>query len=153
MYNLWCVHIFVQYVLCIHKIHTAAECNVVKVIIHKSRGKISLVEQDTIENVSAAYLKLIINFLRKNFNFFFTFILCNFLVRTLQYLKKKFAYENMKKMPSNVAHNRPPFFFQYCQPAQNQPKSQFLFHKFCSPREFCITTLNVVNAVVLSTTE
>ena len=25
-----------------------------------------------------------------------------------------------------------PNFFQYCQPAQNQPKSQFLFHKNCS---------------------
>ena len=26
--------------------------------------------------------------------------------------------------------------FQYCQPAQNQPKSQFLFHKNYSPRNF-----------------
>ena len=30
-----------------------------KVIIHKSRGGVSLVEQDTIENVSVAYLKFI----------------------------------------------------------------------------------------------
>ena len=33
----------------------------------------------------------------------------------LQYLNKDtfFAHENMKKMPSKVAHNRPKFFFQY----------------------------------------
>ena len=36
-----------------------------KVIIHKSRGEVYLVEQDTIENVSAAYLKFIIILLRK----------------------------------------------------------------------------------------
>ena len=52
-------------------------------------------EQDIIENVSAAYLEFMI--------IFFTFILCNSLVRTLQYLKKKlnifFAPENMKKTP------------------------------------------------------
>ena len=28
-----------------------------------------------------------------------------------------FAHENMKKPASKVAHNRPEFFFQYCQPA------------------------------------
>ena len=33
-----------------------------KVIIHKSRGEVSLVEQDTIENGSVAYLKFIIKF-------------------------------------------------------------------------------------------
>ena len=55
-----------------------------KVIIHKSRGEVSLVEQGTIEKVSAAYSKFIIIFLRKKLNFF-TFIICNFLVRTLQY--------------------------------------------------------------------
>ena len=33
-----------------------------KVIIHRSRGEVSLVEQDTIENVSAAYLKFTIIF-------------------------------------------------------------------------------------------
>ena len=65
-----------------------------KVIIHKSHGEVSLVEQDTIENVSAAYLKFIIFF---------------------------FAYKNRKKQPSKVA--------------QNQSKSQFLFHKNCSPRD------------------
>ena len=41
-----------------------------KVIIHKSHGEVSLVEQDTIENVSAAYLKFIIILLRKNLNLF-----------------------------------------------------------------------------------
>ena len=34
-----------------------------------------------------------------------------------------------------------PFSFQNCQPAQNQPKSQFQFHKNCSPRDLCIMTL------------
>jgi hypothetical protein len=34
----------------------------IKVFIHKSRGEVSLVEQDRIENVSAAYLKFMINF-------------------------------------------------------------------------------------------
>ena len=35
-----------------------------------------------------------------------------------------FAAENMKKPASKVAHNRPPFFFQFCHQAQNQPKSR-----------------------------
>ena len=30
-----------------------------KIVIHKSRGEVSLVEQDTIENISATYLKFI----------------------------------------------------------------------------------------------
>ena len=42
---------------------------------------------------------------------FFTFILCNFLVRTLQYFQKIlnlfFAHENIKKRASKVAHNWP----------------------------------------------
>ena len=46
-----------------------------------------------------------------------------------------------KKMNSKVAHNRPNFFFLYCQLAQKQPKSQFLFQKNCSPRDLCIITL------------
>ena len=45
----------------------------------------------------------------------------------------------MKKQPLKVAHNRP-IFFQYCQLAQSQPKSQFLFHKNCSPRDLCKIT-------------
>ena len=32
-------------------------------------------------------------------------------------------------MPSKLAHIIGPIFFQYCQLAQNQHKSQFLFHK------------------------
>ena len=32
-------------------------------------------------------------------------------------------------------------FFQYCQPAQSQPKSQFLFHENFSRRDLCITTV------------
>ena len=54
-----------------------------KVIIHRSRDGVSLVEQDIIEYIICflAYLKFIIEFLRKKN----TFILCNFLVRTLQY--------------------------------------------------------------------
>ena len=61
--------------------------------------------------------------------------------------KKSFAPENMKEPPSKVAHNWL-IFFQYCQPAQNQPKSQFLFNKNCSPWDLCIMTLlcNFFNA-------
>ena len=33
-----------------------------------------------------------------------------------------------------------PHFFQYCQPAQNQPKSHFLFHKNISLRDFYTMT-------------
>ena len=33
------------------------------------------------------------------------------------------------------------FFFQYCQIAQNQPKSQFMFDKNWSPRDLCIMIL------------
>ena len=36
-----------------------------KVIIHKLRGEVSLVEQDTIEYVSVAYFKFMIKFLKK----------------------------------------------------------------------------------------
>ena len=53
-----------------------------------------------------------------------------------------FAHENMKKPSSKVAHNQPQFFFQYCQPAQNQPKSHFLFHKNASRCDFYIMTLS-----------
>ena len=47
----------------------------------------------------------------------------------------------MKKTPTKVAHNMPQIFFQHCQPAQNQPKSQFLFHENWSLRDLCIMTL------------
>ena len=48
----------------------------------------------------------------------------------------------MKTTPSKVVYNWPKFFFYDCQPAQNQPKSQFLFHKNCSLHDFFIMTLN-----------
>ena len=35
-----------------------------------------------------------------------------------------------KNHPQKLLIIGPQFFFQYCQPAQNQPKSHFLFHKF-----------------------
>ena len=46
------------------------------------------------------------------------------------FLKKNFAHENMKKTALKVA-----------EPAQIQPKSQFLFHKNLPPRNFSIMTL------------
>ena len=55
--------------------------------------------------------------------------------------KKKFLFrpwKHEKKNATKVAHNLPKFFFQYCQPAQNLPKSHILFHKNGSLRDFCI---------------
>ena len=46
---------------------------------------------------------------------------------------KKFAHENMKKPASKVA-----------EPAQIQPKSQFLFHKYLPPRDFSLMTLGFI---------
>jgi hypothetical protein len=50
-----------------------------------------------------------------NPNFFSTFLSSNFLVQTLQCKQKLrnliFAYENMKKKPSKVAHNSQPAIF------------------------------------------
>ena len=57
----------------------------------------------------------IITFFSK-YDFFFNFILCNFLVGMLIYflknIKKNFAPQNIEKIPSKVAHNptRPPVF-------------------------------------------
>ena len=65
---------------------------------------------------------------------FYIFKLINFLVWTLQCAETLIlAMKTWKKTPSKVAHNQSPIFFQYCQPAQNQPKSQFLFNRNCSP--------------------
>ena len=47
--------------------------------------------------------------------------------------KKNFDHENMKKTASKVT-----------EPAQIQPKSQFLFHKNIPPRDFSIMTLVVL---------
>ena len=53
-----------------------------------------------------------------------------------------FDQENLKKPASKVAYNRSKcLFFQKCQPAQIQPKCQFLFHKNLPPRDFSILTL------------
>ena len=76
-----------------------------KVIIHKSR--VEVLEQDTIECVSILYLRFVLQF---QFMFFFTFISCNFLVQTLQYLKrieKRFAFKKFKKCPQKyLIYNR-----------------------------------------------
>ena len=47
------------------------------------------------------------------------------------FLKKFFAHENMKKRASKVA-----------EPAQIQPKSQFLFYKNLPPQDFSIMTVS-----------
>ena len=69
--------------------------------------------------------------LHKYFLTFFTFILCNFLVRMLQCLKKNlnlfFAHENLKKRASKVAHNRPQTFFSQVRPAA-QTSPELIFH-------------------------
>ena len=62
------------------------------------------------------------------------------------FLKKHFfAHKNMKKPASKIAHNWPKVIFQYCQPAQNQPKSHILFHKNGSLRDFYIMTALISN--------
>ena len=43
-----------------------------------------------------------------------------------------------------------PIFFQYCQPTQNHPKSQILFHKNCSPHNLCIMTLDTGSDIFVS---
>ena len=48
-----------------------------------------------------------------------------------------FAFENMKKLPTKMAHNWLQFFFQYCQQAQNQPKS----HSFSIKMAPCATSI------------
>ena len=65
---------------------------VCKIIIHKSRGVVSLVEQDTIE-----YVTWPIEFLRKNQVFYLPFM--QHFSTDVKYLKKNytfFAHENMK---------------------------------------------------------
>ena len=47
----------------------------------------------------------------------------------------------MKKLPSKLLIMGP-IFFQYCQPAQNQPKSHILIHKNVSLRDFYIMPLH-----------
>ena len=60
----------------------------------------------------------------------------------LKKFKHFFAHENMKKSPQKLLIIGPNFFFQYCQPVQNQPKSHFVFHKNVSLHNFYIMTLS-----------
>ena len=55
------------------------------------------------------------------------------------FLKKIFAHENMRKPASKVA-----------EPAQIQPKSQFLFHKNLPPRDFSLMTLHPIMGVIFA---
>ena len=94
----------------------------------KSRGGVSLVEQDTIELCFLAYLKFMIKFLRKK-NKFFTFILYTFLVRTIQYIFQNlffFAHEGIKKRPQKLLIIGPIFFS-----IANRPKTSTNLN-FCS---------------------
>ena len=114
-----------------------------KVIIKKSRREVSPVEQYTIDRGYLAYFEP--KKITKN-KIIIRYILCNFSVWTLQCLKKKLTFfcpRKHEKKPSKVPQNRPNFFFQYCQPAQNQPRSQFLFHKNVSLRYFYKKTLGM----------
>ena len=68
------------------------------------------------------------------------------LVQTLQYLKQNFAYENMKKPPSEVAHNLPKFCFSTANQTKTSPN-----YNFCSLKiahcETCIMTLGLGGAM------
>ena len=55
------------------------------------------------------------------------------------FFKKNFPHKNMKKPASKVA-----------EPAQIQPKSQFLFDKNLPPRDFSIMTLDTLVSSVMS---
>ena len=70
---------------------------------------------------------------------FLTFMLRSFLMRTLQYLKKKNPMKTLKNIPQR--HYCPFRNFQYCQLAQNQPKSHILFDRNVSPRDLYKITL------------
>ena len=70
------------------------------------------------------------NFLRKKNIFFLTSFYAKNVFTVYNVFNFFFAHENMKKPASKVA-----------EPAQIQPKSQFLFHKNLPPRDFSIMTL------------
>ena len=73
-----------------------------------------------------------------------TFFLCNFSGQTLQSFQIFFFFlsrKSWKNHSKKLLIIGPNFFFQYLQPAQIQPKSQFLFHKNPPPRDFSIMTL------------
>ena len=64
-------------------------------------------------------------------------------MQTIQYLQKKvLPMKTWKNHPQKRLIIGTNSFFQYCQLAQNQPKSQFLFNKNCSPHDVCIMTLS-----------
>ena len=100
-----------------------------KVIIQKSRREVSPLGQYTIDCKYLAYFEA-----KKK-------IKKIFLQRDIMQLFSADATGHVFKLSSKVAHNRTKFFFQYSQPAQNQPKSHFLFHKNVSLRDFYIMTL------------
>ena len=43
--------------------------------------------------------------------------------------KNVFDPENMKKLPSNVAHNRPPTFFMHWPSCPNGPETEIPYHQ------------------------
>jgi hypothetical protein len=81
-------------------------------VLEKSRGDVSLVEQDIIDYFSTADFDPPPK-QKKN---------CNFLVWTVSYFRKIFC-------PQKVTYNESKIFFQYSQLAPNQFKSQFMLHK------------------------
>jgi hypothetical protein len=86
-----------EYVDLLPKVTIVLDLPVVsKVIIEKSRGDGARHKM----YLSLAYIR--VRKKKKNH-----FILCNFLVRTLQCFYLFFAHENMKKPASKVAHNWP----------------------------------------------
>ena len=92
----------------------------------QSHFRYSLLEQDTIENVSKP--------IKNQKNVFLISFYATFLCGCYNVFEKT-APENMKK------HLKTWAFFHYCQLAQIQPKSQLLFHKNLPPRDFSIMTL------------
>ena len=103
-----------------------------KVILKKSCLEMSPVEQYTNNCECLAYLRAFFScFGGRSISLFFLkrdFVQLFSADTTIFKKKKKFDRQNMKKASTKVADNRPNFFFQYCQLAQNQPKSHFLFH-------------------------
>ena len=75
---------------------------------------------------------IIINTFQKTFDFFFTFILCNFSVRTLKNFQKKLKnfcfHENIKKQASKVAHNRPRPLYFTVQPRPTAHSPELILH-------------------------
>ena len=63
----------VRYIIFSLKLFLKVQQSLPLTFIHKSRGGVSLGEQDTIENVFLANLKFIINFVKKKISFYPTF--------------------------------------------------------------------------------